>query len=339
MLDPARLSPYRSRMSISAKSCWLLGVIATVLLVGALPIEASRPFTEEERTRRPVFLRPAMDAPDEQLDYALRLREQGRFRRAQRQLRALVRTWPRSNEAVIAQKNLAQVLAERGKYRRSLEEFERLASDYPGRYPHSRVLEQLFEMAEELRTEPVSRLFFFPVNQPERAVPFLEHIIQTGPRWERAAEAQLALAELQEELGERELAVLTYERLERRHPGTPEAVTAAFRRGYVLNEISERYPRHVDGMETAYIALGLAVQQHPRDPRAAEARQIMQKLQSRMAEAAYDKAVFYDQHMRNAQAAIVTFEQFLANFPTADQAPQARERLAILQAKQERSSE
>ena len=325
-------------MSIKSTYSWLSGFLALGVCLAALPVEASRPFEEEERSRRALFLRPAMESPEAQLAYAQQLRENGRLRRAQRQFRALVRTWPRTDEAAIAQKQFAQVLSERGRHRRALEEFERLETEYPGRYPHALVLDELFELANALRTERRGQWLFLPgYTRPERAVPFFERIVKTGPRWERVAEAKLALAELQEEIGEPEMAILIYERLERRHPGRDEAITAAFRRAHLLNEISERYPRHVDGMEIAYIALGLAVQRYPRDERADQARLEMQRLQSRMAQAAYEKATFYDIRMRNPQAAIITYERFLANFPTAEQVPQVRYRLAALQAKMENS--
>lgn len=323
-------------MNSTARQHYIRFSICALLLLHGVTASASRPFIEEEQQRRAIFLRPSMDTPDEQLEYARQLHERGRLRRAQRQYRALVRTWPRAHEAAQAQLGYAQVLQERGKFRRSLEEYNRLEDIYPGRYPHTEVLEELLAMANQLRTQRSGEWLFFPgINRPERALPFLERIVQTGPRWDRAAEAKLALAELQEEMGDLEYAVLTYERLERRHRGAPEAITAAFRRGHLLAELSTRHSRHVDGMETAYIALGLAVQQFPRDERADAARLAMLDLRARMATAAFDKAVFYDRTMRNPQAAVITYEQFLANFPNSEHVEKARQRLAELRANME----
>ncbi len=300
-----------------------------------------KPYVAEERTPRRIrLLRPAEQTPESQLIHADQLRERGRLRRAQRQYRALVRYWPNSPEAPYAQFAYAQVLHERGRYVRAHEEYLELLSRYAGMIPHSEVLEEKFDIATVLKDRVRGNFLFFPgFHAPERALPVLESIVTHGPRWERAAKAQLLIAQIKEETGDLEAAVFAYERVETRHAGTPQAEEAAFGKARTLYALSNKYPRHLDGAETAMHILALVIQRYPDSESTEEAREQLRSLQLRIEEIEFEKALYYDRKAREPAAAILIYELFLQRFPQSEHAPEATKRLAKLREKHKGTDE
>lgn len=314
---------------------WAVGTVLLLLLTS--PLEASRPYEETERPPRRIrLLRPAKDGPVEQLSHAQALRDEGRLWRAQRQFRALTRYWPNTQEAALAQLGYARTQAERSRATRAFDAYENLLETYAGLFPHTQVLEQMYELAETVMERRRARFLFFPgFHAPERALPLFERITRHGPRWERTPAAKLHIARIQEDIGKWEDAVLSYDRLEARHPGTPEAKEAAFGKGRALFNLAQRYPRDVDGIETAVYTLAFFVQQYPESPYADTAVEQVRTLQERLAELAYEKARYYDRIAREPVAAIITYERFLERFPDTPWSEKARVRLEKLQRKVE----
>lgn len=313
------------------------GWLVLLLCLHATPVLASRPFVEEEQTpRRWRLLRPAKDEPDTQLEYARSLREQGRLRRAQRQYRALTRYWPNSAEAPLAQLGYARTLTERSRPTRAFEAYEKLLEDYAGLFPHDQVLTRMYDLAETVMERRRGRFLFFPgFHAPERALPLFERIAEFGPRWERTPEAKLHIAQIQEQNNRLDEAVFAYDRVQARYPGTPFAEEAAFGKGRALFELAQRYPRDIDGIETAAYTLAFFVQSFPDSAQADTAVEYVRTLQGQLAEIAYEKARYYDRTARQPEAAIITYERFLERFPESPQSDRARRRLEKLQKKVE----
>ena len=302
-----------------------------------LPVatEASRPFHEEEREpRRFRLLRPKMDEPAAQLQYADALQERGRMRRAQRQYRALVRYWPNTQEAAQAQYAYARLLEERGKLSRAFDQYETLMENYTGMFPHAHVLERFFEMGETIMDRRRARFLIFPgFHAPERAIPYFEAVVDYGPQWARAPEAQLNIARIKEQIDRLEEAVFAYDRVEFRYPRSPLVEEASFGKARTLYELSREAPNHVDGAETALHALGSFVRNYPDSEHVEEAREYMRTLYRELARLAYQKARYYDRIARRPQAAVTTYERFLEEFPDTEWSDTVRKRLETLRDK------
>ncbi len=313
----------------------LLSFGLALFLLHPATVEAKRPYYEEEREpRRFRLLRPKMDAPDRQLAYANELREAGRRRGARRQYRALVRYWPNTPEAAHAQYARAQLLEERGRLFRASEEYATLLENYTGMVPHAQVLERKFEIAETIREQRRARFLIFPgFHAPERAIPVLESIVEHGPRWERAPDAQLLIGQIKEDTGKLEEAIIAYDRVEFRYPRSPQVEEAAFGKARALYQLSQEYPNHVDGAETAMHALAIFVRNHPDSEHAPEAREYMRTLYDRLARIKFEKARYYDRIARAPKAAITSYELFLEEFPDSVYVDFAERRLETLRAK------
>lgn len=314
----------------------LHGAFALCMLLPATG-EASRPFHEEERAKTRWFrlLRPRMSDPSAQLAYADQLWDGGRKRGARRQYRALVRYWPSAPEAPHAQYAYARALEYRNRKTRALDEYETLMTRYMGMFPHKKVLERIFDMGEAVMERRRGRFLIFPgFHAPERAIPFFEAVVEYGPRWKRAPEAQMNIARIKNAIDRPEEAVFAYDRVELRYPRSPFVEEAAFGKARALYEIARDYPNDIDSGETALHALGLFIRNHPDSDHVEEARSLLRNQYRELARLNYQKARYYDRIARRPRAAITTYERFLEEFPDTEWSTHAQQRLEILRDKQ-----
>lgn len=304
-------------------------------LLAPVPVQAGKPYQEEEREPRRIrFLRPAESTPVLQLEYARSLREQDRLRKAARQYRALVSYWPSAPEAALAQKEYADTLYQRGKLTQAFNQYQHLMETYAGQFPYDEVLKRQMEIAETMRTERKGSFLFFPgFMAPERAIPMYEQIVKNGPRAPGADEAQFLIGRTYEESGDDDEAVFAYERLLARYPNSVWAEEAQFRKAHTLARISRGIPNDLQTAETALISYGMFIKDHPDSSFAQEARDGMQEIQQRRATIAYNKADFYDRIAKKPEAAIMAYESLLMRFPDSKWTETAQKRLKVLRTK------
>lgn len=314
-----------------APTPWLAAALWAALLPAAI---AAKPYTEElaPEGNRGLFLRPRQDTPAEQLAHAEALLQEGRERAADRQFRALVRTWPSTPEAGAAQFQHAAYLQRRGKLEKAFESYQFLVENYPGRFPYETVLERQFEIALEIKDHRRGAFLGLPgFTSPERALPMLEDIVRNGPRWERAPEAHFLMGSIREQNKEYDLAVVSYLETLLRYPRSPYAMEAAFARARCLVTLADRNPYDKDRTEEAWYALSVFLTSYPESEYAEEARAMYAKITERRAERAYQIAEYYDKTADNPEAALTAYRTFVNSHPSSKWTESAQQRITTLQ--------
>jgi len=293
---------------------------------------ASKPYSaESDSGKKGVFLRPSEDTPHEQLAYADGLYQRNRLKRADRQYRALVRSWPRSPEAVTAQYKHATILAKRDKLVKAFEAYQDLVDNYTGRFQYEDVLERQFEIAEEIMNRRVGKLLILRgFEAPERALDLLEKVVTNGPRWEKAPEAQHLMGEIQEYTKQYELATVSYMETMLRYPRSPFAEKSAFGRARCLSTISNESPTDNEAAEEAWYQLSIFNTTYPESEYRDQASILTRQIYDRLALNAYQVATFYDRQARNHKAALNAYESFVQRFRTSKWTEEAKTRIEAL---------
>lgn len=320
---------------------------AALLLALPLAVRAQEDLPEmEERgsemhQKHPgLFRRAKKDTANEQMAYAARLEEKGRERKARRAYNSLVHNWHDAPEAAQAQRHLADLYAKAGKFERAFEEYQYLVRYFAGTFPYQDVLETQLGLAHSVRTDRHADFFFLPgFADPGRAVPLYEQIVDNGPNWARAPEAQFWVGAVHEADKEYELAVVAYETLLLRYPRSGYVAEGAYRRAQCLRGLANQSRRDEDQCREALLALLAFVRQHPEDERAAEADRHAQELKQRLSGMYYDRALYYDRIVKKPKSAIIAYTDFVQKFPTSERRKEADERIAALQMQQEQSDE
>ena len=174
-------------------------------------------------------------------------------------------------------------------------------------------------------------LFFPGFEAPERALPLFEKLVENGPGWSRAAEAQFLVAYTQEETGEFEAAVASYEILHYRYPRSEYAEESVFRRAQCLYRVAKSAPRNEESCRQALASYSAFLRDYPDNPKAAEAGQTLDDLKDRLARMYYERAVFYDKRGKTRKSALIAYQDFVRRFPASDLAASARDRVAELE--------
>jgi tetratricopeptide (TPR) repeat protein len=249
------------------------------------------------------------------------------FAAARRQYRALVASWPVSAEAGAAQRELAELLDAQGRSDAAFEAYQLLSERYPDQRPFREILDRQFELAEAAMTRRRYRWMFGGWTAPERAVPMLEQLARAAPGWPRAAEAQFLIGEAHRRNGDWLDAVIAYQELLIRFPQSPFVEAATLHRVAALERLARDAPNDPLARDEAWTAARHALRQYPESERRDELRRIADELEARRIAAAWAVARHYDRHHLAPEAARLSYERFLTQFPDTPHTARAQERM------------
>lgn len=293
--------------------------------------ESAAPMLKEPRV---LFGRPARRTPAEQLAHARALEAAGRFRRARRAYNALVHKWGHAPEAVDAQLGVAALHELSGNFKQAFREYQYYVDHFADGggegVAYDDVLAAQFAVANAMRARMGAGWFSAPGG--ELVGSMFGRIAANAPDWARAAESMMLQATCYE-LEKKYLdAIPVYEALAVRYPRSPFRVDALYRAAHCRHQMAQRYPRDERTLRNALAALIKAKREDPAHALAAETSAHIIELSRRLTAANFEKAEFYERIRRNPQAAIVAYREFLAAFPTAAEADEARARIRRLEA-------
>lgn len=308
---------------------WMLAIGLSMPLLAS----ADKPYTEElaPEGNRSLLLRPAKDDPAGQLAYARMLQQDGEERAADKQFRALVRTWPTAPEAADAQYLHALYLEGRGKLEKAFDAYQLLVDNYPGRFPYEKVLERQFDLA--LKAQDHRRMAFFGLPgfaSPEQAVPLLEALVRNGPRWDKAPEAHFLIGQIREQNEEYELAIVSYLETQLRYPRSPYAEDAYFARARCQVALSEQSPNDRDLENDAWYTLDNFNTAHPHSEHREEVAKMWELINNKRAERAFEIARYYDRTAKRPAAALSAYQTFARLHPYSEWTELAEERITAL---------
>lgn len=233
----------------------------------------------------------------------------------------LVRSFPFSKEAPVAQSNLAQLLERRGKYAKAFEEYAYLLEHYPEKIHAGDVLEHMFAIAN----------WYFADGRLSDSVKYFERIAKAAPGWGRTAEAyyHIGLAEL--ELRNWYEAADAFDTLSVRFPASELVPSAAEKHSMALYALSLKY-REDEAIQRRAISLAVtALKAGSSDsPDHATVAANLDDLVARRDARAFAIARFYDTPRFNRETRIAAYEDFIRKTPQAPQVGEARRRLAML---------
>jgi outer membrane protein assembly factor BamD (BamD/ComL family) len=274
---------------------------------------------------------PEKDTAAEQLKYAEECFRAGSLRAARKGYDALVRSWPASPEAPLAQKALADLyLGSYLEYENAFREYRYLLDFYSAQCDYDAVAAEMYRVAELMREEGKRLLFFRFANTVDVRRAY-EALVLRAPGAKFVPEAMLTIAALREDEERYETAVTVYENLRNLHAGTPEAREAAFReagaRMIMLRKYGYNRSRVNDTID--FLKLVLSNGELEADKRE-EVAKMLEEARMLVEDEAFREAKFYDSRMRTRRSAVNAYEAFLKEYPASVHASEVRLRLSEL---------
>lgn len=233
----------------------------------------------------------------------------------------LVRSFPFSPAASVAQLRLARLLEKDGKYKRAYEEYIYMLEFYPENAPADSILRQMYAIANYYRTN----------GKESRALDYFKRLAEVAPRWKHTPDVLMQVGNVQ--FAKRDLydAAESFETVSSTVPGSPLALEALASQALVLYALSVKYPRD-DAIQQRAIALtSAALRDCPASlPSRAELSANLKDLNLRREERFYDMAVFYDRGKYTDETRLAAYRDFLRRFPASSFAGDARRRIEEL---------
>ena len=309
-------------------------LVAGVVLVAPVSRGEDKVYTVQERGRstwRATFDK-RMPTSAEQWEYAHKTQDKGRLKKADRRMLYLVRRWPNSKEAPLAQRARADMLLSRGKWKDSFKEYQHLIDNYSSRMEdYNSVLENQYDIAVKIMNRRRIRWMFGGYRAPEYAVEYFEDVIRNGPQWLRAPEAQFMIGKCHQDAKEYELAILGYSILGYRYPDSSFAEEGAWQQIVCLEKQRKEFPNSPEILDRILTATTLFITTFPQSKYANENKAIRNDLYETMAQKSFDVGVFYAKVPKEPTAAILYYEVMIKEYPKSKLVPYAEERIAALQ--------
>jgi TolA-binding protein len=274
---------------------------------------------------------PEKDTAAEQLKYAEECFRAGSLRAARKGYDALVRSWPASPEAPLAQKALADLyLGSYLEYENAFREYRYLLDFYSAQCDYDAVAAEMYRVAELMREEGKRLLFFRFANTVDVRRAY-EALVLRAPGAKFVPEAMLTIAALREDEERYETAVTVYENLRNLHAGTPEAREAAFREAGARMIMLRKYGYNRSRVNETidFLKLVLSNGELEADKRE-EVAKMLEEARMLVEDEAFRAAKFYDSRMRTRRSAVNAYEAFLKEYPASVHASEVRLRLSEL---------
>ena len=243
---------------------------------------------------------------------------------------ALVREWPTAPEAAPSQLRYAELLLEDLDYIEAFKAYRYLLDFYASACDFSAVVDKMYQVAELMREEGKTIMFFRFANTTEVRHAY-ESLVLRAPGAAFVRAAMLTIAGLREEDDQLPEAVEVYENLMNLYPKSDEARTAAFANARVRMQLVRRHEYNRNRVRDTADYLRLTLKNVALDEaQTAEVKGWIAEAEALMENEAWKGAAFYDSRTRTRRSAINALTVFLMDYPDGVHADEARARLAEL---------
>ncbi len=255
----------------------------------------------------------------------------GKTGKAQNLYQALVKQYPFTPSAAEAAFQNALIIRHTGRMDDAFEALQSFVNDYRDSPRFNEAIEKQFELAEEAKGGRKQRgllLVSMKMNSSD-IIEFYDRIIRNAPFGKYAPLAQFSIAEIQQDLNEKDKAVAAYQRVVENYPGTSQAAEAQFRIGSISNIAAQR-SEDASNLLAARDALRTYIASNPGGERKQETEMILSQVNTAEANQSLTVAKFY-KRMGKTRAAAIYLNEAL-KYGSAEVSAEARTLLAELAA-------
>jgi FimV-like protein len=255
----------------------------------------------------------------------------GKTGKAQNLYQALVKKYPFTPSAAEAAFQNALIIRHTGRMDDAFEALQSFLNDYRDSPRFNEAIEKQFELAEEAKGGRKQRgllLVAMKMNSSD-IIEFYDRIIRNAPFGKYAPLAQFSIAEIQQDLNEKDKAVAAYQRVVENYPGTSQAAEAQFRIGSISNIAAQR-SEDASNLLAARDALRTYIASNPGGERKQETEMILSQVNTAEANQSLTVAKFY-KRMGKTRAAAIYLNEAL-KYGSAEVSAEARTLLAELAA-------
>ena len=243
-----------------------------------------------------------------------------------------VGVWPASDYAPQAQYLLGRSLQAQAQDEKAFKAYQKALEKFPKYQNFVEVQERQYEIANRFLAGKRFKLWgLFPfLSSMQKTADMYEKLVKNGPYSEVAPQAQLKIGAAREKRKDYPLAVKAYElAADRYHDRAEIAAEALYRAGLAYNKQAKtaEYDQNVAAQAIATFSDFNSL--YPQDPRADEARKIIDSLKTEQARGSFEIAKYYEKRGR-FDGALVYYNEVLLRDPNYKRAETAKQKIEAL---------
>ncbi|MDZ4290133.1 MAG: tetratricopeptide repeat protein [Prosthecobacter sp.] len=251
--------------------------------------------------------------------------------RAQSTYNSIVKKYPFTTAAAEAAYANALISRQTESTSDAFEAFQKFIKDFRSSPRFDDAIQQEYELAEVAKGGKRERtLILIPMKMGgEDVVELYKKIIENAPFGKLAPLAQFSIAEIYQDLGEKDKAVLSYQLVVDNYPNTKQASEAQFRIGSISSVAASR-SEDKSNLVATRDALNMYMTSHPKGERSGEAEMILNQVNAAEANQSLQVGKFY-QRMGKTKAAAIYYNEAL-KYGSPEASAEARKLLGELAA-------
>jgi outer membrane protein assembly factor BamD len=259
--------------------------------------------------------------------------KRGNMKRAIKAYRTLVKRYPRDTLAAGALYRMAQLQEETRQYLKAAQSYNVLTEKFAKSERFDESIEALFRIGEMYLAGRKVKLFGIPFKASmEEAASIFTAIIRNAPYGKYTARATFNLGRAREKQGSNEAALAAYQSVVEKFPNDPLAVDAQYQIGYIYAGATRSGTYDPNAAAKAKTGFQDFLYRHPNSEKSAQARENLQKLESKQASTAFEIARYYDKQ-KAYRAAAIYYNDVIRQQPGSREGDRAKKRISELRAK------
>jgi len=276
----------------------------------------------------------AKPTPAEQLDFALRLFEEDKLKKAEREFKKLLKQYPKSEQAAEAQYYLGAIEEKRDRLYEAYLAYQKVIDMYPFSSRIGEIIEKEFRIAERFMQGEKRKAFgvVLPVENP--AIEIFRKVIGNSTYGPLAAEAQYKLGLILKSLSQFFEAEEEFNKVIKNYPQSEWVPAAKFQIASCRASLSSDSDYDQEATHEAKERFEEFVLSHPDATISKEAERNIRELKEKEAKGYYDTAVFYEKQ-KAYEAAKIYYDTVIEDYPRSNWAAKASSRLEALEQKDE----
>jgi len=247
--------------------------------------------------------------------------------------RALVRRHPQDTLAAGALYRMAQLHEQLHQQLKAAQAYSVLAEKFPKSERFDEAIESLFRIGEMYLAGKKIKILGIPFKASmEEAANIFMSIIRVAPYGKYAARATFDLGRAREKQQSNDAALAAYQAVVEKFPNDPLAIDAQYQIGYIWSQTTRTGTYDTAAAAKAKAGFEDFLYRHPNSEKAAQARENLNRMESKQTSTAFEIARFYDKQKRYRAAAIY-YNDVIRQQPGSKEGDRAKKKISELRAK------
>lgn len=275
----------------------------------------------------------AKDTPEDQVAYAQKLYEEKHLKDALREFKKLLKTYPLSKEAPLAQYYAGRIMEDLDNPYEAFKAYQKVIDTYPYTELVDEVIEKEYKIAEQFFSgKKIKIVGKWQMPAKDKAIEIFKAVADNAPYGKYADLAKFKAGMSYKDIQDYNSAILMFKDLIDRYPNSSVIDKARFQLAECSKLLAVKPAYDQTPTNLARKEFEDFLKKHPDSNMASDAKKVVDKLKSSEAEHAYETGRFYEAN-RSPESAVIYYKDIVRNYPDTEWAKKAEERLNELEKK------